>query len=90
MFWSGMKDSLGMNMAQEYCNRAERPYTLEGTLAGFILDKLQWCGTKDGKGFNYTTCPGWTECANGSALRLFWERASIKVSLFESQEYVVQ
>ncbi|XP_078267112.1 ADP-ribosyl cyclase/cyclic ADP-ribose hydrolase 2-like [Rhinoraja longicauda] len=48
---------------------------LEDTLTGYLVDGLNWCGSRNIKGPNFESCPKWNDCENNAA-RSFWRAAS--------------
>lgn len=67
LFWSGTYKE-----AHEYSDFNSRLTTLEDTMAGWMMNGLTWCGSKNksSDGINYDSCP------NCSHFKAFWGLAS--------------
>ncbi|XP_015761884.1 PREDICTED: ADP-ribosyl cyclase/cyclic ADP-ribose hydrolase-like [Acropora digitifera] len=72
LFWSGT-----YRVAHAFSEFGARFTTLEDTMAGWIVNGLNWCGSgKNGSdGINYTECP------KGCDIVPFWEEASSRFAL---------
>jgi platelet/endothelial cell adhesion protein/ADP-ribosyl cyclase 2 len=71
MFWSGTY-ALGLS----YGNRGARAYTLEQSLPGYILNRMNWCGSDESEdGINWESCPLFKTC-EGHAVSEYWGAAS--------------
>ncbi|KAK2548074.1 ADP-ribosyl cyclase/cyclic ADP-ribose hydrolase [Acropora cervicornis] len=72
LFWSGTN-----RVAHAFSEFGARFTTLEDTMAGWIVNGLNWCGSgKNGSdGINYTECP------KGCDIAPFWEEASSRFAL---------
>ena len=74
MFWSGTYE-LGLS----YGNVGTRQYSLEQSMPGYILNRMNWCGsTEDASGINFDTCPVFKSC-EGHAVSNYWGAASANV-----------
>lgn len=70
MFWSGTRE-----LTHAYTRLYDRFTTLEDTLAGYLLNGLRWCGSKEDPGIDYKECP--YECSKQKA---FWGLAAAKLA----------
>ncbi|KXJ23028.1 ADP-ribosyl cyclase/cyclic ADP-ribose hydrolase isoform X2 [Exaiptasia diaphana] len=71
LLWSGTRE-----WAHTYARLFDKYVTLEDTFAGFLLNGLTWCGSKNWPGINFNTCP--YECSKQKA---FWGLAADKLAM---------
>ncbi|KAM8939537.1 ADP-ribosyl cyclase/cyclic ADP-ribose hydrolase 2-like [Pelodytes ibericus] len=71
LFWENNRD-----LVHRLSDRTNRYMPLGDTLTGWLGDGLNWCGTTEDAGIDYSSCPTTAECEH-NAVESFWRIASV-------------
>uniref|UniRef100_A0A8C5LNW2 ADP-ribosyl cyclase/cyclic ADP-ribose hydrolase n=1 Tax=Leptobrachium leishanense TaxID=445787 RepID=A0A8C5LNW2_9ANUR len=80
LFWENNKE-----LVHRYADKAKRYMPLGDTLAGWLGDNLDWCGSTDEPGIDYTSCPTNAQCEH-NAVESFWRITSVNYAMQSSGE----
>ncbi|XP_068123735.1 ADP-ribosyl cyclase/cyclic ADP-ribose hydrolase 2 [Hyperolius riggenbachi] len=80
LFWENNKA-----LVHRYSDRTKRYTPLGDTLIGWLADNLYFCGSTNGSGIEYDSCPTTAECEH-NAEESFWRMASVTYAKHSSGE----